>query len=123
MDYLPLKADGKRVYAGFLKRTIAVFVDALIIVPTIYFFNWLEGFNLGIAIIMRIVLVSITTMYYVWFNARFGGTIGKLAAGISVTKPDGSKIGWREAWKRSSVDILFSLVMLPASIWALVHVD
>jgi uncharacterized RDD family membrane protein YckC len=62
-------------------------------------------------------------MYHVYFNVRFGGTPGKLAVGIRITKPDGTKIGWVEAWKRSSVDIGFALLMLCVEVWALTQVN
>jgi uncharacterized RDD family membrane protein YckC len=62
-------------------------------------------------------------MYNVYFNARFGGTPGKLAVGIRITRPNGTPIGWTEAWKRSSVDLVFALLTLIFGVWALAHVD
>ena len=62
-------------------------------------------------------------MYNVFFNARFGGTPGKLAVGIRVTNPDGSRIGWAEAWKRSAVDLVFAFILLAVQVWALTQVD
>ncbi len=62
-------------------------------------------------------------MFNVYFNARFGGTPGKLAVEIRITRPDGSPIGWIEAWKRSAVDIAFALISSGITIWALIHVD
>jgi uncharacterized RDD family membrane protein YckC len=50
-------------------------------------------------------------------------TLGKLAVGIRVTRPDGSRIGWAEAWKRSSVDLVFASVILVVQVWALTQVD
>jgi uncharacterized RDD family membrane protein YckC len=32
-------------------------------------------------------------------------------------------IGWIEAWKRSSVDLVFAFLVLVFEIWALAHVD
>jgi uncharacterized RDD family membrane protein YckC len=62
-------------------------------------------------------------MYNVYFNAHFGGTLGKLAVGIRITQPDGTAIGWIEAWKCSSVDLAFAFAAVVAEVWALVLVD
>ncbi|MCF6313899.1 MAG: RDD family protein [Verrucomicrobiales bacterium] len=59
---------------------------------------------------------------YVYFNARFWGTLGKLAVGICVSKPDGTPISWLESWKRSSVDIIFALIALTVEISALLQI-
>jgi uncharacterized RDD family membrane protein YckC len=112
MEFLPITKDGERVYAGFWKRFCAGFADALIILPLAFLFYWLEGFDRTLAIIITITSSILFAMYTVYFNARFGGTPGKLAVGIRITKPDGSRINWNDAWKRSSVDLVFSSVAL-----------
>ncbi len=57
-----------------------------------------------------------------FFNAYCGGSPGKLAVGIRITKPDGSRIGWREAIARSAVGLGFALVILYFHVWALTRV-
>ena len=37
--------------------------------------------------------------------------------------PDGSKIGWAHAWKRSSVDIVLAIVSVTVTIWTLTQVE
>lgn len=123
MEFLPITKDGERVYAGFWKRFCAGFADALIIMPLVFLFNWLEGFDRTLAIIITILWSILFAMYTVYFNARFGGTLGKLAVGIRITKPDGSRINWSDAWKRSSVDLVFSSVALIVGVWGLTQVD
>lgn len=123
MEFLPVKLNGEKVYAGFWKRFCAGFIDSLIIIPLAYFFLWLEGFDRTLAIMIMIPASILFAMYNVLFNARFGGTPGKLAVGIRVTKPDGSRIDWIEAWKRSAVDLGFAFVFLIIQIWALTQVD
>jgi uncharacterized RDD family membrane protein YckC len=86
-------------------------------------FVWLEGFGRTLAIVITILSSILFSMYRVFFNARFGGTPGKFALGIRITKPDGSRIGWPEAWKRASVDLLLALVFLVVEVWALTQVD
>ena len=123
MEFLPIISDGKRVYAGFWPRFCAGFVDAFVLLPLAYLLIWLESFDKNIAILLVIPSTAMFAMYHVYFNVRFGGTLGKLAVGIRVAKPDGTKIGWPEAWKRSSVDIGFALLMLCVEVWALTQVN
>lgn len=123
MDFLPLKIDGKRVYVGFLKRFCSIWVDCFILLPFIFLFLWLEGFNRTLAFILVVPSTVLLNFYSIYFNARFGGTLGKLALGIRITKPNGEKIGWKEAWLRSSVDLIFAFVILVLTLWALVLVD
>lgn len=123
MDFLPLEKDFQNVYAGFWSRFGAGFIDALVLLPLSYLFLWLEGFDRTLAIIITIPSAILFSMYNVYFNARFGGTIGKLVRGIRVTKPDGSSIGWSEAWKRSSVDLSYSGLILFLEVQALLLVD
>ena len=123
MEFLSIISNGKRVYAGFWKRFCAGWVDIFVILPLAYLLIWLESFDKNIAILLVIPSTALFAMYHVYFNVRFGGTLGKLAVGIRVAKPDGTKIGWPEAWKRSSVDIGFALLMLCVEVWALTQVN
>lgn len=123
MEFLPVISDGNRVYAGFWKRFCAGWVDAFAIMPLAFLFAWLEGFDKNLAILITIPSTVLFAMYHVYFNARFGGTLGKLAVEIRVAKPDGTKIGWAEAWKRSSVDLVFAFLVLCVEVWALTQVD
>ncbi len=123
MEFLPIEKDQQRVYAGFWIRFGAGFIDALILLPLTYLFLLLESFDKTIALIITIPSSILFSMYNVYFNARFGGTIGKLAWGIKVTKPNGSKIGWSEAWKRSSVDLAYAGLLLYLEVQALLLVN
>lgn len=123
MDFLPIHSNGSSVYAGFWPRLCAGVADALILMPVAFLFMWLQGIDRSLAIAITIPSSILFAMYTVFFNARFGGTPGKLAVGIRITKPDGSRIGWPEAWKRSSVDIAFAFVVLVVEVWALTQVD
>jgi len=123
MDFLPIRSNGQKVYAGFWKRFCAGFADAFIILPLAFLFVWLEGFDRTLAIAITIPSSILFAMYNVYFNARFGGTPGKLAVGIRITKPDGSRIDWSEAWKRSAVDLVFAIIVLFVEVWGLTQVD
>lgn len=123
MDFLPLKIDGKRVYAGFWKRFRSIWVDCFVLLPFAFLFAWLQGFHRTLAMFLIVPSTVLFALYSIYFNARFGGTLGKLAVGIRITKPNGEKIGWKEAWMRSFVDVMFALAMLLLELWALGLVD
>ena len=123
MDFLPIKSNAQKVYAGFWKRFCAGFADTLIIMPLAFLFVWLEGFDRTLAIGITIPASILFAMYNVFFNARFGGTLGKLAVGIRITKPDGTRINWSEAWKRSAIDLIFASIVLVVQVWGLMHVN
>ncbi len=123
MEFLPIRSNGQTVYAGFWRRLCAGFADVFIIMPIAFFLVWLEGFDRTLAIAITIPSSILFAIYNFFFNARFGGTPGKLAVGIRITRPDGSRIGWTEAWKRSAVDLVFAFIVLVVQIWGLTQVD
>jgi len=123
MEFLPIMYAGERVYAGFWRRFCAIWVDLFILMPLAFFLFWLEGFDKTLAIVITISVTALSSMYDVYFNARYGGTLGKLAVGIRVTRPNGSKIGWTEAIARSAVGMVFALVGLSIQVWALTQVS
>ena len=93
------------------------------ILPLAFLFSWLEGFDKNLAILITIPSTALFAMYHVYFNVRFGGTLGKLSVGIRVVRPNGTRIGWAEAWKRSAVDLAFALLFLCVEVWALIQVS
>jgi uncharacterized RDD family membrane protein YckC len=123
MEYLPLVKDGVSVHAGLWKRPKAMIVDALICIPCWFILDWLKRFDLALAITITITSTILFQMYFVYFNAKFGGTPGKLVTGIRVTLLDGARIGWIEAWKRESVNIVWAFYLLVSNLWAICHVD
>lgn len=123
MEYLPTIIDKKRTYAGFWVRLGAAVIDFLIIFPIYIAVFQFQSLNIILAVVLAIVSAAFFPMYNVYFNAVYGGTIGKLAMKIRITKPNGSKIGWREAWYRSSVDLVFAVLFLIIALIALFSVD
>jgi len=126
MNFLPLEINGNKVYAGFWKRFCASFIDALIIVGVTFpLMKTLDlyGSDRSLTIVLSVFRFLLMHMYTVYLHARFGGTFGKLAVGIRVTRPDGNRIGWNQAWRRSSVDIAIALLVLVSEVWAMFQVD
>jgi len=122
-NFLPLMIDEKKVYAGFWRRFGAGVVDFLILMPFVFLIVYLEGFNIPLAIFIVIFSTFIFSVYNVYFHYKFGATLGKMAVGIRVTQPDGSKIELKHALLRSSVDFAFALFAMFAQIYAILSVD
>jgi uncharacterized RDD family membrane protein YckC len=59
--------------------------------------------------------------YTIFFHARWGQTLGKKAMNIRVVKVSGEPISWREAFLRSSVDIVLRTLVMIGTLIALLH--
>ena len=123
MEFLPIVIDGERVYAGFWKRLGAALIDMIVWVPVAYIVFKLQGISLSTAITATIFQGFFYSIYSVYFNLKYGGTLGKLAVGIRITMPDGRNIGAREALLRSSVDIVYGLIISICYVYAVTKVD
>jgi len=123
MEFLPIKINDKKVYAGFWLRFGAALFDILVFIPAVAAIFYLSQINFFFSVILVIIHTCLFASYNICFNAKFGGTIGKLAVNILITKPDGTKINWKEAWLRSSVDIVFAALFLIVELVALSKVD
>lgn len=106
-------------YAGFWPRALAILVDVAVWVPVFagYFVVW--GLSIPAAMVAIFVMNVLGIAYPVYFLSRWGQTIGKMVAGIKVTRQDGKPIASRHAWLRSSVDIGLAAVYLVAAIYVL----
>ena len=123
MNFLPLEIEGERVYAGFWARLLAAIVDIIVFIPIIVIFHYLQSINIRLTIFVVVFYSCLFSAYSVYFNLKYGGTIGKLITGIRITKPDGNKIQIKEALLRSSVDIFYGLVFAIAQVYAIKKVD
>lgn len=123
MDFLPLEKNGKEVYVGFWKRFLAMFIDGLIMMPFVYIFYLIESVNIFAAMLVVFLSTSFFYGYTIFFNYKYGGTIGKLVVNIRITRPNGSTIGMRESFLRSSVDLIFAVFFVIGQVVALSIVD
>jgi uncharacterized RDD family membrane protein YckC len=92
-------------YAGFWRRLLSLLTDFAVLIPSI-----IVSFRFGYAspaarVACTVGMAVLWNAYNVFFLTRWGQTLGKMAAGIRVTRPDGRRIGARQAWLRCSVDI------------------
>lgn len=99
-------------YATFWQRLLAVLIDGLVLFPLVILSWWLEGFSKPSAYLVNLVRFVILNGYQVYCHGRYGQTAGKYAIGIRVLQLNGEKITWKQAWLRSSADILLGGIIL-----------
>lgn len=116
MEFLPIKKDGLKVYAGFWSRFGALLVDglalALVLFPIQLILIWLVSQPTWGPIADTVISNISLPVYTIFFHYRYGATLGKMVTDIKVTLPDGSPIGFKEAFLRSYVDLCFSIVAI-----------
>ena len=84
---------------------------------------WLESESKITALVLVIPMAIVYDSYSIYCHGRFGQTVGKRVMGIRVVLTTGEAIGWRTAWLRSSVDVMFSVLGVIASFMALTAIS
>jgi uncharacterized RDD family membrane protein YckC len=123
MEFLPIKVNNRKVYAGFFKRLGSSVVDSLIFMPIMFIFHFISSFTIELAMISAVLSGVLFSVYSIYFHYRFGATIGKMVLRIKVTLPNGEMIGLKQALLRSSVDFTLALVMIIVHVVAMYSVD
>lgn len=106
-------------YATFWQRFAAAWIDIFVLLPLMVLDQWVGSASRGAALALVIPLACVYLAYTIYCHGRFGQTVGKRVMGIHLARTDGGRIGWREAWLRSSVDLFFSALGVVASFVAL----
>lgn len=102
---IPITIPGinNNIYAGFLVRFASLLLDAIIMLPLIFIILYVNGLSVN----MYFYTIIPNLLFGIWYNIylpkKYGGTPGKLIAGIKIIKMDGKPIGWKEAILRHSV--------------------
>ena len=109
-------------YAGFWPRLGALLIDGLVFLPISVTTTWASAQSRTAALALLIPGLALGCGYQVYFHARWGQTLGKMAAHVRVTAVDGSPIGFRQAFLRSAVDILLGVLYVAAYAWALLQI-
>jgi uncharacterized RDD family membrane protein YckC len=109
------------IYAGFGKRFLAGLIDGLIFSPVIVANGLLYRQSKPLALLFTVLLPLLGWAYTLFFHARWGQTLGKKAVNIRILKVSGEPISWREAFLRSSVDIVLNTVYTLGMLFALSH--
>jgi uncharacterized RDD family membrane protein YckC len=103
-----------------------MWIDVFVLLPLAFVQLWLESISKIAAILLIIPMAASYCAYTIYFHGRYGQTIGKFAMGIRVVCTTGERIGWREAWLRSSVDVIFAIfgaISLFAALAAIADTD
>jgi uncharacterized RDD family membrane protein YckC len=106
-------------YATFWQRFMAMLIDFFVLLPLVVVQELLGSISKGAALALVIPMAVAYEAYWIYCHGRFGQTVGKRVMGIRVVRTTGERIGWREAWLRSSVEVLFSVLGVIGSFVAL----
>ena len=109
-------------YATFWQRLSAILLDGLFLAPLVALRYWLESVSKQAAIAFLVPFICLHLGYFVSYEAVHGQTLGKRLMGIRIVKRNGDPIGWRDAWLRNSVSILFAAINAAARIIALTSI-
>jgi uncharacterized RDD family membrane protein YckC len=106
-------------YASFWQRFAAMWIDLFVLLPLMVVKEVFESASKTAALALVIPMAASYLAYAIYCHGRFGQTVGKRLMGIRVVRTTGERIGWREAWLRSSVDLGFSVLNVVGSFAAL----
>ena len=106
-------------FATFWRRFVAMWIDFLIFLPLGLTTAWLESISKSAALVLVVPYAALAIGYSIYGHGRFGQTVGKWVMSVRVVRLTGERIGWREAWLRSSVDLLFSVLGIVGRLVAL----
>jgi len=106
------------IYAGFWRRFGALWLDFIVLLPLTGLTLWgSEHYRLFYPIYF-VPGVIFGLFYSVYLVRRYGGTPGKLMAGLRIRKPDGAQIGLREAFLRYLPEALLGAIVQVGLIYA-----
>jgi uncharacterized RDD family membrane protein YckC len=101
-------------YAGFGLRLKAGVIDFLVFLPVIALGIWTMNRGRGAYIAYLAGCNVVYFAYTIVGHAVWGQTVGKRVARIRVLDVTNQPIGWRQAVRRSSVDIILGVLSLAA---------
>jgi uncharacterized RDD family membrane protein YckC len=111
------------LYSDFGSRLGALLLDGLIMSPVWILIAIINSQSMNMQYYTLILNLLFVFWYMVYLPKTYGGTPGKLVAGLKIIKTDGSDIGWNEAFLRYSISLGFAIIMAPATIFSLMQAD
>lgn len=108
---LPLRFEeiNDNIYAGFGSRLVAMLLDFAILIPYFFLLEYLRGLSI---LTYQIVLIP-NLVFMIWFHVylvrRYGGTPGKLIAGIKIINKGGKNIDSKGALMRYLVSLIIGI--------------
>jgi uncharacterized RDD family membrane protein YckC len=122
VDELPVERDQTTQYAGFWLRLKAGLVDFLVFLPVALLWFWAPDWGRGAAVAYSVVSNILYFAYSIVGHAIWGQTLGKRVTRIRVVDVSGRPIGWRQAVRRSSVDIALGAITTIAYAWVIFRI-
>lgn len=121
----PLTIEGipENIYAGFWIRLGALLLDFLIVLPVSLLTLYLNGLDKNAYYFTVVPSLIFGLWYYIYLVKKYGGTPGKLIAGIAIIRIDGEKIEWKEAILRHIVLFGLSIFGIVLTIISLMHAN
>jgi uncharacterized RDD family membrane protein YckC len=112
----PLEIEGisDNLYAGFWIRLASLLLDTIFLLPIIFLTLYLNGLGKNMYFYTLIPNFAFGLWYNIYIPKKYGGTAGKLVAGLKIIRLDGEAIGWKEAILRHSVMLVLTII---SSIW------
>jgi uncharacterized RDD family membrane protein YckC len=98
-------------FATFWQRFAATAIDLLILFPLMLVQARMAAVSRSAALALTVPWIVLAVGYPIYCHGRFGKTIGKSVMGIRVARLTGERIGWREAWLRSSVEMCLATIV------------
>jgi uncharacterized RDD family membrane protein YckC len=117
-----VRVQGTLDYAGFWIRFGAKFIDMLIVGVV----GMIAGFGIGLVLgagfdesaeslavnfAIQAVNILIPAVYGTYFIGRYGATLGKMACGIKVVRPDGGTVSYPRALGRHFAEYLSGMIL------------
>lgn len=112
----PLQIEGisDNLYAGFWIRLGSLLLDTIFMLPIIFLILYINGLGKNVYFYSIIPNLAFALWYNIYLPKKYGGTPGKLVAGVKIIRLDGEAIGWKEATLRYSVMLILAIL---SSIW------
>ncbi|MEI6277186.1 MAG: RDD family protein [Prolixibacteraceae bacterium] len=120
---LRLESVSESIYAGFWIRLGAMFLDGFFLWPLTSLVSYLNGKGIDMYYYTVVPMFLFGLWYNIYLPRRYGGTPGKLAAGISIIRLDGAAIAWKEAALRYLVTLVFVVMTICLTIYCLGKAD
>lgn len=122
---IPLTIDGinESIYAGFWLRLGSLLLDLLILLPMIFLTLYINSLSKNVFYFTILPNLLFHFWYSIYLVKKYGGTPGKIIAGIKVLKTDGTDVTWREAILRQAVAFSLTIYIYIITIVALLEAD
>ena len=110
----PIQIEGitENIYAGFWQRLGAFLLDTIFMLPILYLTIYINSLDINYFYITFIPNFVISLWYYIYLPKKYGGTPGKLIAGIKIIKLNGQDIDWKEATLRHLILLILGLLSM-----------